>query len=114
MASAEALCCVLRSFIEVTEALCMSIDSNEFSLLSEALDEREKLLRRQSKLTTEWENLTLPENERQHGILRLQPLVEDLKQLDKKIIMLLEQKKILFAEKMKQAQNEKRLLAYSR
>ena len=114
MATVELLCSVLRSLIEVTESLCLSVEKEELASLSDMLDRREELLEQQSELIKTWKSTVAAEGDYRHGLFRLRPLVEHLEQLDKKNVTLFTEKKREFAEKLKQAQNQKRLLAYSR
>ena len=56
----------------------------------------------------------MPERDRRNQRGNLQQQVDLLEQLDKKLVTLFAEKKKELTEKMKQAQNQKRLLAYSR
>ena len=110
----EALCSELRSLFKVTNSLYLSVEKEDYSSLSEMLDRRGQILDSQNRLADAWKISFVTEGDRQQQVSRLRPLVEILEQLDKRIVTLFEKKKEELAEKLKQAQNQKRLRAYSR
>jgi hypothetical protein len=102
----------LRSLVETTEAMHATIERGEFDSLADLLSVREVLLAKQMDLVGEWQLRT--GGERALDVLRFGPLLEALKQVDKKFSTLCRAKFDATAEQLSQAQNEKLLLAYSR
>jgi hypothetical protein len=102
----------LRSLLEATEALHAAVERDEFDSLADLLRVRERFLAKQMDLVEEWRLRSRDERER--DVVRFGPLMEALKQVDKKFSTLCRVKFDATAEQLSQAQNEKLLLAYSR
>jgi hypothetical protein len=100
----------LRSLIELTEAMCPLVECENYDALDDMLSAREALLAKQAEVLEE--RLQVGE-ERERNAHRFGPLLETLKQVDKKFSTLCGAKLTAAAERLSQAQNEKLLIAYS-
>jgi hypothetical protein len=110
MKNLESITYLLRSLVDLTRKVKASLEADELEVASRQLDERGKLLEAQVQLMAGWKELS-NEND---ALAELRPLTDLLKQLDRELTTLFAGKKDQVAEKMRQAQNQKRLLAYLR
>jgi hypothetical protein len=113
-ATIDLLRSTLLSLIEVTRQLCSTVQGDDLSSLQELLDRREKLLEQQSVLLTQWKDLRQDADNIRGDLARLKPLSELLQTTDHQLRTLVVHKKDEVAEQLRQAQNQKQLLAYSR
>jgi hypothetical protein len=99
---------VLRALVEVTKALCESVEHDDYEAASRQVDEREMLLSRQTVLVADRRTVG------GQGADELRPLFDSLKQVDQELITLFSRKKVEITGQIELAQNQRRLLAYSR
>ncbi len=99
---------VLQALVDVTKALCLSVEQGDFPSVAQQLDEREALLNKESSLIADY---CAAKGRR---VDELRPLLDSLKQVDQELITLFTRKKTEVACEMRLAQNQRRLLAYSR
>ncbi|NWF71394.1 MAG: hypothetical protein HXY40_20115 [Chloroflexi bacterium] len=99
----------LRSLVELTEAMCALVECENYDALDDMLSAREALLAKQAEMLEEW-RLRVGGERDAH---RFGPLLDTLKQVDKKFSTLCGAKLAAAAERLSQAQNEKLLIAYS-
>ncbi|MBI5473872.1 MAG: hypothetical protein HY961_16160 [Ignavibacteriae bacterium] len=104
----ETMQSVLEALVEVTRALCASVEHEDFASATRQLDERESLLAKQSVLVAKHCAAKRP------GADELRQLFDSLKQVDQELITLFGRKKAEISGKIELAQNQRRLLAYSR
>jgi hypothetical protein len=105
---------ILQSLNEVTNSLCVCLQNNEVHAIDALLDQRAKLLDQQELLLEKTKEFLQTADNSSREICDLKSLVGDLHEQDKSFVSLFMLKKEESAEKLKQAQNQKRLLAYSR
>lgn len=105
---------VLQSLNEATNSLCVCLQNNEVHAIDALLDRRGKLLDQQEQLIEKTKESLQNADYNSRDISELKSLLGDLQQQDKTFVILFMLKKEESAEKLKQAQNQKRLLAYSR
>jgi hypothetical protein len=99
--------------VDATEELCIGIERENFELLLEKLDVRQRLLNEHDALTERLGVSAETDGADSDMIVRLRPLAEKLQQVDRKFVTLFRLKQDEVVERLKQAQNEKLLLAYS-
>ena len=104
---------MLLSLVEATEALCAMVENNDFAVLSERLDARGKLLKEFEKMVVRWKDSQKTADDHSSIVAQHGPLVEKLKQVDLKFVTLVSAKQESLHSSLKQAHNEKLLLAYS-
>lgn len=113
-ATADMLRSTLLSLIEVTRQLCSTVQENDLSSLGELLDRRERLLEQQSVLLAQWKDFRQNADTPRGELVRLKPLTDLLQNTDHELRTLVAQKKDEIAGQLRQAQNQRQLLAYSR
>jgi succinate dehydrogenase flavin-adding protein (antitoxin of CptAB toxin-antitoxin module) len=108
MTSPTTLSSVMQSLIELTRTLCTMIESNDLQELSKLLEQRDSLLHQQQTIVQRWDA--------SKGELKLHigSSILLLQQLDRDFVTLFTKKKEEAAEQLKQATNQRLLLAYSR
>ncbi len=104
----------LLSLIEVTRQLCSTVQGDDLSSLQELLDRREQLLEQQSVLLAQWKDFGKNADIIRGDLVRLKPLTDLLQNTDHQLRTLVVHKKDEVAEQLRQARNQKQLLAYSR
>lgn len=114
MAIAEILRSTLLSLIEVTNELCKTVAGGDYSPLNELLDRREKLLEQQSFLLARWKDFSKDADNERRELERLRPLSDLLHKNDEQLTALIVQKRDEIAEQLRRAENQRRLLVYSR
>ncbi len=113
-ATADLLRSTLLSLIEVTRQLCSTVQGDDLASLGELLDRREKLLEQQSLLLAQWKDLPRNADNTRGDLVRLKPLTDLLQNADHQLKTLVVQRKDEIAGQLRQAQNQRQLLAYSR
>ncbi|MER3522549.1 MAG: hypothetical protein C4326_00415 [Ignavibacteria bacterium] len=114
MALAEVLRSTLLSLIEVTNELCKTVADGDYSPLSELLDRREQLLEQQAFLLARWKDFSQNVDNERRELARLRPLSDLLHKNDEHLTGLIAQKRDQIAEQLRRAENQRRLLVYSR
>ncbi len=108
----DSLAQTLQTLVQATGELCSGVENNEFESLPQRLALRERLLKEHAEIAQKWKELPKSMEEHQGGISRFGPLLQMLEQVDQKLVTLTLSKKEEAAERLKQAQNQKLLLAY--
>jgi hypothetical protein len=104
---------MLLSLVEATEALCVIVEGNDLAGLSECLDARGKLLKEYEENVGQWKDSREDADNHSSIVAQQGPLVQKLMQVDLKFVTLASAKQEKLYTKLKQAQNQKLLLAYS-
>lgn len=113
MARNENIALVLGKLIELTDQLCNFVEHDEIDRLLSTLESREQLLDQETAMVQQWREALSEGKAAESGMHELRPKFEALKQLDEKFVTLFSSKRVEIAQQLKQAQNEKLLLAYS-
>lgn len=103
----------LQSLIRLTEGLSAQLASDEIAPIEQLVERRDALLSEQNKWFEEWKDLINSADNNAETLSDLKVLVTKLSQVDEDLVALVVQKKNKLAEQLKQAQNQKLLLAYS-
>lgn len=109
MTKHENIAKILDVLIDLTDKLCDHVEREEFERVFSMLENREHLLEQEAGLVHERRDALQDDPE----LLVLRPKFDALKQLDEKFVTLFSSKKAEVAQRLKQAQNERMLLAYS-
>jgi hypothetical protein len=111
MRETEQLRTGLEKLIEVSEILCARIEQHDLTEVPALIAQRGALLEEQAQLLNEWKMSKT--DERQRAVHEARPLLATLEPLDTKTVKLLAERMASAAIQLRQAQNQKRLLAYS-
>jgi hypothetical protein len=114
MATVDLLCSTLLTLIEVTQQLYAAVEDENYETLNELFDKRDHLLEQQSFLLVRWKDSSKSADNKGRDLSRLKPLLDLLQQWDRKLSALVIQKRDEVAQYLRQASNQKRLLAYTR
>jgi hypothetical protein len=114
MATSDLIRPVLQSLIEVTNALSNCVQNEDFLIVEALLDRRAQLLDDHKKLVSDWKDLQENSDNKSGEFSPLKPLIEVLQRRDQDFVTSFTRKKEEVAEKLMQAQNQQKLLAYSR
>lgn len=103
----------MQSLIGLTERLSTQLESDEIAPIETLLEQRELLLFEQKIWLEWWKDSTNSADNNTAMQAHLKSLVEKLVQADNTLVALVAVKKEKMSEQLKQAQNQKLLLAYS-
>jgi hypothetical protein len=109
----QSLTNMMLLLIETTEALCAIVEKDDFAKLSERLDARGDLLKKCEEMATGWKDSRKDADHHYSAVSQHSLLAEELKQVDLKFVTLVSAKQESLHSSLKQAHNEKLLLAYS-
>ncbi len=106
----------LHSLISVTEGVSGRLEANdELTSVEAMLNQRDELLSQQKKWVAKWKELknSADNTTSEEALEKLKLLLEKLVNADKQLVTSVTLKKRIVSEQLKQAQNQKLLLAYS-
>ena len=113
MASKGNIAEVLHTLIAITDQLCTHVEQEKFDDVLAMLERRERLLERETALVMDKHEAVSQGNANEEQLLELRPRFDMLKQLDEKFVTLFSSKQAEIARRLRQAQNQQLLLAYS-